>query len=246
MMNDNKNSKNHFKNVKGIILDLDGTLINSMPVIYAVIYKKLRRHGITLSHGRKIGQALFNKLSTSSLPQGKRMVPLLMYKVARAAGLDRIRSVIFVIEATILLGKAYDNAELFPGTVDVLKSLLNQNIKLGLVSMSSKKGINKILTRTKIQDFFSIVISRDEVTKQKPDPEAFMLVQQRFQVEPEAIVVIGDLPTDTLAANRAGMLSIAVTTGLAGPEWFQGSSTPTTIISSLTELESLFNPRSEL
>ncbi|MFX0117157.1 MAG: HAD family hydrolase [Candidatus Hodarchaeota archaeon] len=221
--------------IQGLIFDLDGTLVDTMPTIVTSVGKGLQRRGVKFTSA-EIGKNLFKNLYGAPLPKGIRMVPTLMYRLARIAGLGRFRSISFTIEATKRLSRAYDYAELFPGTIQLLEALRDRSKTLGLVSMGSRRGIMKILNRTGIREYFSIIISRDEVQRQKPDPEGYLMVQQSMGIPPERIAVVGDMPTDILAAKRARMPSIAVTTGLASAEWFQEPATPDFIIGSLEEI----------
>jgi len=228
--------KPNLRHIKGFIFDLDGTLVNTMPVILSILKQGLERRGARIP-SLSVSYRLFGQILGSPLPQGIRMVPTLMYRVARVIGLKRLKAFFFALEATLLLRKAYDRAQLFPGTTKLLDKLRTRGFVLGLVSMGSRKGIMKILKRNGLENHFTVVISRDEVRRQKPDPEGYILAQKTMKLPPSAIIAVGDLPTDVLAASRAGMLSIGITTGIFKIDWFEASARPEAIINSLSEIE---------
>ncbi|MFW9914703.1 MAG: HAD family hydrolase [Candidatus Thorarchaeota archaeon] len=224
--------------LQAVIFDLDGTLVDTMPVIVSTVVRGLKKRGVKISP-TTFGNRIFEEFFGAPLPKGSRMIPTLMYRIARISELGYAQSCFFSLETTFRLRKAYDKAGLLPGAVELLDKLRNQEILLALVSMGSRKSIIKILERTRTREYFSIIISRDEVKRQKPDPEGYLLVQQAMGIAAEKIAVVGDMPIDILAAQRAGMPSIAVTTGLADEKWFQDPVKPNSIVSSLIEIREL-------
>ncbi|MFQ5980015.1 MAG: HAD family hydrolase [Candidatus Heimdallarchaeota archaeon] len=229
----------NLSNMKAVIFDLDGTLVDSMPAMASLVVEGLKRLGIKISY-EKFGKRLFGEFFGAPLPQGFRMIPTLMYRIGRIAGLGRLKAFLFSFEVSFQLRKSYDSAELFPDVIELLRTLQNRGISLALVSMGSRKGILKILDNTGIREYFKVIVSRDEVKKQKPDPEGYLLVQRALKITPEKIAVVGDMPIDILAAKQAGMPSIAVTTGLAQEDWFQEPALPSLIVKSLFEIQELF------
>jgi HAD superfamily hydrolase (TIGR01509 family) len=224
--------------VQAVIFDLDGTLVDTMPAIVSTVVRGLKRRGVKISSAT-FGNRIFEEFFGAPLPKGKRMVPTLMYRIARFSELGHARSCLFSLETTFRLQKAYDQAELLPGATKLLEKLRCRGFMLAIVSMGSRKSILKILERTCTRGYFSIIISRDEVKKQKPDPEGYLLVQQTMGIAAGRMAVVGDMPIDIIAAQRAGMQSIAVTTGLADEKWFEGPAKPNYIANSLFEIEEL-------
>jgi mannitol-1-/sugar-/sorbitol-6-phosphatase len=60
-----------------------------------------------------------------------------------------------------------------------------------------------------------VLISGDDVTKGKPDPEGFLKAASHLGVRPERCIVVEDSPTGILAGRRAGMNIVAITTTFA-------------------------------
>lgn len=227
----------NLRHMKAVIFDLDGTLVDTMPTIASLVVKGLKRHGIKAS-SESFGRHLFGRFFGSPLPQGKKMIPTLMFRIAQIAGLGRFKAFYFSFDVSMQLRKAYDSVELFPDVIELLTALQSRGISLAIVSMGSRKGILNILDNTGIREYFKVIISRDEVKRQKPDPEGYLLVQRALKITPEEIAVVGDMPIDILAAKKAGMPSIAVTTGLAGAAWFKEPALPSLIVKSLFEITS--------
>ena len=62
-----------------------------------------------------------------------------------------------------------------------------------------------------IDKYFLSIISAEDVTEGKPDPQVFLLAAERLNVEPEKCIVIEDAIAGVTAAKRASMLCLAVT-----------------------------------
>ena len=74
---------------------------------------------------------------------------------------------------------------------------------LSLVSSSNRNLLEKGLILHGLTDYFSSVISGDDVTKHKPNPEAFRQTFDLIKKEPNEILIIGDAKTDIMAGHAA-------------------------------------------
>ena len=63
-----------------------------------------------------------------------------------------------------------------------------------------------------------VVVDRSDVERAKPEPDLFLAVQHRLDVDPDACYVVGDSVWDLLAARRAGMLGIGLLSGGYGEQ----------------------------
>lgn len=100
--------------------------------------------------------------------------------------------------------KAFEAAHTLP------KILKSKGYKLALVSGSTKNQINIILEQLKIKDYFDVIVSCDEITKSKPDPEGYLTAAKKLGVEPNECLVFEDAQTGVLAAKNAGMKVVGV------------------------------------
>ena len=63
---------------------------------------------------------------------------------------------------------------------------------------------------TNIRDYFDLVITGDQITKGKPDPESYLLASRKLEVNPSECVVFEDAPNGILAGKNAAMKVIAI------------------------------------
>ncbi len=128
-------------------------------------------------------------------------------------------------------------AKLFPGAKDLLKSL-NGKVKMGLASMNNRQVIDRLLAALDIAKFFSVVVTVDEVSKSKPDPEIFLKTAEKLGSKPERCVVLEDSIFGVKAAKAGKMGCIAVTQGAYGASEL-GKANPDLIVNSLQQKDAI-------
>lgn len=114
-----------------------------------------------------------------------------------------------------------NNLPLFPGVVTLIKACANNGYTLGVVSMARRPEIDYALGRAGVLDLFSAIVSAEEVTACKPDPQCYRLAFRRADeahtrrgnhaLAPNECLVIEDAPPGVLVARRAGMRVLGVT-----------------------------------
>lgn len=184
--------------MKGVIFDMDGVLVDSEP-----IYEEhLRLFFIEM--GIKDPSRLKHNLKGVSAHNTSRIL-------IETFALDYT-----VEELTAVSRKAYlkhleNIKELpsIPGSVQFVKSLAATGHPLALASSASPHRINMFLTKLNIKDYFSIILSGDDVEHSKPAPDIFLLAAEGLGLNPSDCVVIEDAENGVRAAKSAGMKCIA-------------------------------------
>lgn len=103
-----------------------------------------------------------------------------------------------------------DKLKPFPGADTLPRELKSRRFKLALVSGSTKKQIKIILGSLKINKFFDIIVSCEDVKKSKPDPQGYIFAANKLNVEPHECVIIEDAETGIQSARNARMKVIGV------------------------------------
>lgn len=98
--------------------------------------------------------------------------------------------------------------EPFPGLIPLLERLKALQIPLAVASSSVQELVIPILAGTGTAHFFSQIITGDQVSRAKPDPEIFILAAQKLKIHPGQCVVIEDSANGIRAARSAGMRCI--------------------------------------
>lgn len=97
---------------------------------------------------------------------------------------------------------------LYSGSVDMLRRLKEQNKKLALITSSERQVIDIVLSHHELVDLFDLVISVNDVKAHKPDPEGLLFAVEKFGVELDEAVMIGDSDKDLGAAKNAKIDSV--------------------------------------
>jgi beta-phosphoglucomutase len=102
--------------------------------------------------------------------------------------------------------------QLIAGLPAFLEKASRNHIRLAIGSAAIPFNIDFVLDNLGIRPYFQAIVSADDVTVSKPDPETFVRAARMLGVPPETCIVFEDAPKGVEAALRAGMSSIVLTT----------------------------------
>ena len=103
-----------------------------------------------------------------------------------------------------------DNVPIVPGAVALIRALHAEGARLAIGSSGPSANIDLVLGAMGVVDCMSAIVSADDVTRGKPDPQVFSLACERLGLPPGRCVVIEDAPSGVEAANAAGAKSVAI------------------------------------
>lgn len=127
--------------------------------------------------------------------------------------------------------------KLFPGMKRLLASLKEKGYKVGLVTSRLTGTTIEGLEKHGIREYFDAVVTCDECTKHKPDPEPINITLDKLHSAPEESIMLGDTMFDILCAKNAGVKSVLVGWAVAVTEEEKtGENAPDYIIESAEEL----------
>lgn len=192
--------------MRGLIFDLDGTLIDT---VYAHVFawqRALADAGMGIEGWRihrKIGMSggLFTRAVAREL--GRDINP------AEEEALQRRHGELF--------SQLLPERRPLPGAVELIRFLRSNGILFGIATSGRRPEINASLDALGIGEG-TVVVERGDVVRAKPEPDLFLACQQRLGVAVNDCYVIGDAVWDLLAARRAGMLSIGLLSGGYGED----------------------------
>lgn len=111
-----------------------------------------------------------------------------------------------------------DSVKAMPGIRDLLERIRKAGYPIGLGSSSTMEMIELVLTRLDLKDYFSVLVSGNDLPKSKPDPMIFLTVAERLGVSPSICTVIEDATAGVAAAKAAGMYCIGYYNPNSGPQ----------------------------
>jgi HAD superfamily hydrolase (TIGR01549 family) len=125
---------------------------------------------------------------------------------------ERARIKQFQLEMQRFLEKyemsAVKTSRLFPETLSTLRQMKALGCCIGLVTNTSRKAVTDYFSMYPLGNYFDVAVTRDHVSKLKPDPEGVLFALKELGMQ--RFFLVGDLEHDAIAARKAGGVSIIV------------------------------------
>lgn len=208
--------------IKSLLFDMDGILVDTEPIMARVVALALADQGLHVTE---------LEYYDNWTKKGKGIADFIKEKNI-SFDFDRYRST----RNKIYLESLKANIPIFDGAKETIAEL-SKTYKLGLVSSSSRVFVHFILKSTDLEKYFFTIITAEDVEKEKPAPDCFLLAAERLAVEPEECVVIEDAEKGILAAKNAGMKAIAIPNKSTSDNDFSCANLILESIKSLTHLK---------
>lgn len=124
-----------------------------------------------------------------------------------------------------------------PGAQQILHKLRQEGVKLALTSSNARIMVDTYLALAGWENAFDLVLTGNDISRGKPDPEIYLMAARRLGVSPGECIGVEDSPTGVRSVRAAGMISVMIPDLLP----FTGDLAPFTdrVLSSLDELDSL-------
>ncbi len=102
--------------------------------------------------------------------------------------------------------------EVVAGVLGVLRFLRDHRIKIALATSSRRRYQRFIFDSLRLDDFFDAIVTAEDISKGKPDPEIYLLAAKQLGIEPTSCVAIEDSVSGITSAQQAGMKVIGIAT----------------------------------
>ena len=109
----------------------------------------------------------------------------------------------------------------FDGVFETVAELHKRGFKLGIVTTKIRSTVNMGLKLTKLDQFFNVVVTLDDVENAKPDPEPVEKAMGHLGSKPSTTIMIGDNYHDIEAGKNAGTLTAGVAWTMKGKDYLQ-------------------------
>ncbi len=101
---------------------------------------------------------------------------------------------------------------LIPGLMEFLIEAKKNNIKMAIGSAAIMFNIDFVLDGLEIRHYFDVIVSADDVSRSKPDPETYLKCASLLGIDPQDCLVFEDVPKGVESAYNAGMKAMVLTT----------------------------------
>ena len=185
-----------------IVYDLDGTLVDTLQDITASANHMLATLGRPLVTTERV---------RGYVGRGVRELVRHCLEARDEAEVDRAMRIYREHYGRHLL----ETSQLYPEASDALKLFQRLGRAQAVLSNKPNPYSTQILAGLGVADCFMRIIGGDDGFPKKPDPASLRALMARAQASPPETVFIGDSPVDVETGRRAGVLTVAVTHGLA-------------------------------
>ncbi|MFN8240892.1 MAG: HAD-IA family hydrolase [Bacteroidales bacterium] len=178
--------------VKGLIFDLDGTLVDSMPLHYEGWKKACDRFGAKIDpaflrfHTGSPGWAIATAIIESSGLTGV-VTPEQIMKV-KLEEFYKVQHLIKAVDPVADIVRKYHGV-----------------LPMAVGTGGHREAVERSLEVSGMRDYFEIVVTANDVEKHKPHPDTFLKCAELMKIEPAYIEVFEDGDLGIEAAKRAGM-----------------------------------------
>ncbi|QQS41658.1 MAG: HAD family phosphatase [Acidobacteriota bacterium] len=196
--------------VKAILMDFNGVVIDDEPIQMRAYAEVFKAEGIDLTE-----EMYYDCLGMND--------DYFVRAIAAKAGAefaDEKVSAIIAAKSEAWRGEMEKGIPLFDGVEDFIRRM-SQSFEIGLVSMAMRKEIDHILDLTGLAPFFSAIVSTEDVSTTKPDPECYRTGFEKidrahtskagYPVLRRSCVVIEDAPQGIAAAKGARLKALGIT-----------------------------------
>lgn len=178
--------------LRAAVFDLDGTLIDSLPLVLGSVAHALE------PYGPRSATEIFAKLGGPP----ERFLPNLLDDVQH-------------VTAAMARMDAYHRANAhtiaaFAGALPFLTALRARGVQLAVWTGRDRASMEELFPQTGLKNVFDTVVAGDDLPSHKPDPEGLREIMRRLGVTPAETIFVGDADVDVLGGVAAGVDSVLI------------------------------------
>ena len=195
-------------NLRTVLFDLDGTLIDSVRLILDSYHHTLAAHGLPPRTDEEwlegVGTPLTAQFGALEETAGMLDALIATYREYNLKHHDRMVTV-------------------YPGVVDVVRVLKDEGIATGLVTSKNRSGALRGLALAQLELLMDVLVCADEVQNPKPHPEPVEKAVRLLDADPASTIYVGDSIHDMRSGRAAGVWTAAVLWGPFGRSHLEGA-----------------------
>ena len=184
--------------IKAFLFDMNGTMINDMPYHIAAWHRILSDLGANIS---------LDKMKDECYGKNHELIERICPGKFAETEKDRMS----YEKEKVYQQEFKSHLKLIEGLKEFLQAAHEAEIKLAIGSAAIMFNIDFVLDGLDIRKYFDVIVSADDVTKSKPDPETWLTCAGKLQVKPGECLVFEDTPKGAESACRANMDCIIIT-----------------------------------
>ena len=203
----------HFKEIKGIFFDLDGTLFKTAPQLASAVNSMLTDLKMNTLPEEKISNFI-----------GKGADNLIRKSINLSSGKDANE---FFVDALDSFHNHYEliahNSLPYDGVMETINFLKTKGFNLACITNKPSIFTDKILYESGLNQYLDLILSGDSLEKMKPDPLPIIYSCKFFNIKTSESIMVGDSMNDVEAGKSAGAYVVTVPYGYQSGEKIDSS-----------------------
>jgi HAD superfamily hydrolase (TIGR01509 family) len=179
-----------------VIFDMDGVVVDS----HAAHMRTWKV--FLLSLGKSVTEA-----DLDFVRQGRKKQEILRFFLGDLTD-DQVRAYCHIKD--VLFRGEVQRITMLPGVRDLLEDLKRAGVPIALASCGGTARVHHLLSHLRLREYFDTVVTGDEVTLGKPDPEIFHKAARQMHVHPAESIVFEDSISGIRGAKAAGMKCVGI------------------------------------
>ncbi|HEY0635593.1 MAG TPA: phosphoglycolate phosphatase [Gammaproteobacteria bacterium] len=188
-----------------ILIDVDGTLVDSVPDLHYCVDEKMQALGMPLRGEAKVRTWVGNGV--------ERLVRRALTDSLDGEPDDALFQKAYPLFLDLYTENTSKRSRLYPGVLEGLEMMVRAGYKLGCVTNKAAQFTLPLLKDLGVFERFAIVVSGDTLPEKKPHPLPLLHAAEFFGVKPEMALMLGDSVSDVKAARAAGFQIVCMSYG---------------------------------
>ncbi len=193
-------------NIKGAIFDMDGTLLDSMPVWHRLTQNYLKQFNVHITDEDFAACEGFSQPEVAD------------YFLARHPELPLTRETMLGGMDALITSRYESMAVPKDGVLDFLERMRRQGVKMAIATLTARRHAEKALLDRDMMQYFEFMLTIEDIGVSKREPDIYLAAAERLGLAPADCMVFEDAPYAGVTAHRAGFQLC----GLAEPAYAAG------------------------
>jgi len=188
--------KNRKSQLRAVIFDMDGVIVDSHPA-----HRKAWRQFLR-TFGREVSD-----VELDFILDGRKRADILRHFLGELSDVEVLE---YGKRKDEFFRHSFSEVNLLPGVTELLDHLSSNGIATAIATSASENRTRSTLDRLRLTDRFSVIVTEGDVVRGKPDPAVYRLACQRLGVEARHALAIEDAASGIRAAKAANLVCIGV------------------------------------
>lgn len=193
--------------LRAVLLDLDGTLLDTVDAIAAALNRALAEHALAPLTVAEV-RMMIGRGAPALIERALGQLGATLDQRDQAALLER-----YVLHYDHIESGGEHSARIYPGVGECLRHLRRLQLSLAVVTNKHRHLAAGLLERLALSDYIDVVIGGNSCERRKPDPQPLQVACQALGVDTAQALMVGDSVNDVLAARAAAMPVVCVPYG---------------------------------